>query len=177
MDENDFNKKFTENADVERILAGEFKEDMSMYYTEFPDPAEVRKYSEEYNGKALKPMLTWVNKRVKDKEKMVQYAEVIAELEKFSPKYCCEMVFAKNVLLPELKDELPELPESLVVVLNTLHLVHQEGTQLVSVEKNGPNLSFTAEFKSWVDGKIVTDACSYKLRNYLSPEKTELEVQ
>jgi hypothetical protein len=87
------------------------------------------------------------------------------------------MVFCKNVLLPKLKDKLSNLPESLIVVLNTLHLVHPEGTRLVSIEKQGTDLSFIAEFDSTVDEEIVTDACKYKLHNYLLPDKTELEVK
>ncbi|MDR0715236.1 MAG: hypothetical protein LBF25_00400 [Puniceicoccales bacterium] len=147
-------------------------------YSDFPDPEEVRQYSEKFNKEALKPMLDWVQKKTATPDKIVQYEEVINELEKFSPKYCCEMVFCKNVLLHELEKAgvLPSLPPSLIVVLNTLHLVHSEGTRLVSVDKNGADVIFKAEFDSWVGGKIVTDTCKYRLHNYLFPEKYELTV-
>jgi hypothetical protein len=109
---------------------------------------------------------------------MVQYREVLDELGKFSPKYRCEISFCRNVLLPELakNDTLPELPESLIVVLYTLHLVHSEGTRLISVKKDSNNLSFEAEFDSRISGKIVTDACKYELHDYLSPAKCRLSV-
>jgi hypothetical protein len=109
---------------------------------------------------------------------MVQYREVLDELDKFSPKYCCEIICCRNRLLPELAKNgtLPKLPESLVVVLHTLHLVHSEGTRLVSVKKESNNLVFEAEFDSRIGGKTVTDACKYELCNYLSPEKCRISV-
>jgi hypothetical protein len=82
------------------------------------------------------------------------------------------------VLLPELRKNnlLQSVPESLIVVLNTLHLVHPEGTRLIGVEKQSDDLIFEAEFDSRIDGKIVTDACEYKLHNYLSPERYSLDI-
>ncbi|MDR0595908.1 MAG: hypothetical protein LBF94_04445 [Puniceicoccales bacterium] len=158
-------------------LSKELNDDYFVY-SDFPDPEEVRQYSEKFNKEALKPMVEWIRKRMATPDKIVQYEEVINELEKFSPRYCCEMFFCKNVLLPALKKfgVLRSLPPSLIVVLNTLHLVHSEGTRLVSVDRDGADVIFMAEFDSWVGGKIVTDTCKYRLHNYLSPEKYELTV-
>lgn len=157
------------------------REAIDNYYSysssDFVDPSEMRQCIEKYNADALSPMLAWIQKR-KASKGPVQYREVLNELDKFSPKYCCEIVFCRNKLLPELAKNgtLPELPESLVAVLYTLHLVHSEGTRLVSVEKESNNLVFEAEFDSRIGGKIITDTCKYELRNYLSPAECRLSV-
>lgn len=157
------------------------KEAAGDYYTysasDFVDPSEMRQCIAKYNADALNPMLAWIQER-RASNGMVQYQEVLDELDKFSPKYCCEIVFCRNTLLPELAKNgtLPKLPESLVAVLYTLHIVHSEGTRLVSVKKESNNLVFEAEFDSRIGGKIVTDACKYELRNYLSPAECRLFV-
>jgi hypothetical protein len=147
-------------------------------HSDLVDPSEVKQLSERYNISALGPMLAWVQKR-KASSEMVQYREVIDELNKFSPKYCCEMVFSRNILLPELEKNgtLPDLPESMVAVLYTLHLVHSEGTRLIDVKMESNDLIFEAEFDSRIGGKIVTDACKYKLCHYLSPAECRLSVK
>ncbi|MDR0693549.1 MAG: hypothetical protein LBF49_03210 [Puniceicoccales bacterium] len=140
------------------------------------DPEEIEAYGEEYNGRALAPMLEWIEGFVKN-PRVVQYDEVTEKLESFSPKYNCEIGFCHDVLLPALEEsgQLPKVPESLIVVLNTLHLIHPEGTRLVSVNKEGANLLFIDEFKSTVGEKIVPHAYSYRLRNYLSSKTVRLE--
>ncbi|MDR2432419.1 MAG: hypothetical protein LBD34_01575 [Puniceicoccales bacterium] len=140
------------------------------------DPEEIETYEREYSNRALEPMLQWVEGFMK-KPRVVQYEEVTEKLESFSPKYNCEIGFCHDVLLPALEKsgQLPKVPESLIVVLNTLHLIHPEGTRLVSVDKEKENLLFVAEFKSTVAGEIVPHAYSYRLRNYLSSKTVRLE--
>ncbi|MDR2776616.1 MAG: hypothetical protein LBB17_01030 [Puniceicoccales bacterium] len=140
------------------------------------DPREIEDYGKKYNGRALGPMLQWIEGLVKG-PKVVQYEEVTKKLESFSPKYNCEIGFCHDVLLPALEKsgQLPRVPESLIVVLNTLHLIHPEGTRLLSVDREGTNLLFVAEFKSTVGGKIVPHAYSYRLHDYLSSERVRLE--
>jgi hypothetical protein len=150
------------------------EDDMHMYQTDFPDPEEVREYQQGYNGRALAPLREWIAKRVADSDKIVQYDEVIVELDKFSPKYCCDIDFCRGTLLPNLEGELPNLPASLIAVLYTLHLVHSDGTRLISAEKDGKDILFEAEFDSRIDGKIVSNACKYILINYLSPMECDL---
>ncbi|MDR2737578.1 MAG: hypothetical protein LBB18_01390 [Puniceicoccales bacterium] len=144
------------------------------------DPMEAMRYTKEYSVRAFAPMLAWVRERAEngDREQIIQYDEVMDELEKFSPKYNSEISLCVLDLLPELQrtGELPKLPESLVVVLYTLHLIHREGTRLLEVKKLDSVLEFTAEFDSYIDGKTVTSACKYRLQNYLSPKDMELEV-
>ncbi|MDR1173671.1 MAG: hypothetical protein LBK24_02665 [Puniceicoccales bacterium] len=140
------------------------------------DPSEIEDYGKEYNDRALKPMLQWVEGLVQN-PKVVQYEEVTEKLESFSPRYNCEVGFCHDVLLPALEKlgQLPKVPESLIIVLNALHLMHPEGTRLVSVNKEGANLFFVDEFKSTVGGEIVPHAYSYRLHNYLSSETVRLE--
>jgi hypothetical protein len=140
------------------------------------DPSEVEDCGKQYNGRALGPMLQWIEGFVKN-PKIVQYEEVTEKLESFSPKYNCEIGFCHDVLLPALEKsgQLPKVPESLIVVLNTLHLIHPEGTRLISVDKEGADLLFVAEFKSTVGDKIVPHAYSYRLRDYLSSKRVRLE--
>jgi hypothetical protein len=143
---------------------------------EWTDSSEIEAYGKEYSGRALEPMLKWIEGFVKN-PRVVQYDEVTEKLESFSTKYNCEIGFCHDVLLPALEKsgQLPKVPASLIVVLNTLHLIHPEGTRLVSVDKEGANLLFIAEFKSTVSGEIVPHAYSYRLRNYLSSKTVRLE--
>ncbi|MDR1890639.1 MAG: hypothetical protein LBQ23_00430 [Puniceicoccales bacterium] len=151
--------------------------EMFAYGLDEPDPSEVEAVSKEYNSRALAPMLKWAEGFIQN-PRVVQYEEVIEKLKGFSPKYNCEIGFCHDVLLPALEKsgQLPKVPVSLIIVLNTLHLVHFEGTRLVSVEKEGPNLFFVDEFKSTVDGKVVPHAYSYRLHNYLSSKDVQLEA-
>ncbi|MDR1528527.1 MAG: hypothetical protein LBS22_03010 [Puniceicoccales bacterium] len=141
------------------------------------DPREIRSYGEQYNSRALKPMLQWIEGFVED-PRVVQYEEVTEKLDSFSPRYNCEVGFCHDVLLPALEKsgQLSKVPESLVIVLNTLHLIHPEGTRLLSVDKERADLLFVAEFKSTVEGKIVPHAYSYRLHNYLSSKAARLEA-
>ncbi|MDR2779090.1 MAG: hypothetical protein LBB16_02270 [Puniceicoccales bacterium] len=140
------------------------------------DPSVIEKCHKEYYERALGSMLQWVEGFVKN-PRIVQYEEVTEKLESFSPQYNCEIGFCHDVLLPALEKsgQLSKIPESLVVVLNTLHLIHPEGTRLVSVSKEKADLLFVAEFKSTVGDKIVPHAYSYRLRNYLSSKAVKLE--
>ncbi|MDR1413710.1 MAG: hypothetical protein LBI56_02100 [Puniceicoccales bacterium] len=163
--------------EVEKKIALEEKE-LELYsrlHIPFVDPKERAKYSEEYNSRALAPMLAWVKKRARNSKSLVQYQEVFDELKKFSPKYFCDLVFAKNVLLLKIANSLPNLPKSLPVVLNTLHLMRPEGMSLVKVEEQASDLLFTVEFDFKNNGRIVTNSCFYKLHNYLHPTSTALE--
>jgi hypothetical protein len=145
---------------------------------DFPDPDDVSRLSEQYNKNALEPMLAWIQKRTKSSDEMVQYEEVIRELDKFSPKYCCEMVFCRNVLLPALEKNgtLGSVPISLVAILYTLDLVHSVGTRLVDIKRESNDLLLGAEFDSLIDDKIVSDTCDYRLVNYLSPARCSRSV-
>ncbi|MDR0742695.1 MAG: hypothetical protein LBE98_04510 [Puniceicoccales bacterium] len=161
--------------DVTPEEAAEFNE-MYGRGLDWTDPSKIQDYGEKYNGRALEPMLKWIEGFVKN-PRVVQYEEVTKKLESFSPKYNCEIDFCHGVLLPALEEsgQLSKVPESLIVVLNTLHLIHPEGTRLLSVEKEGADLLFVAEFKSTVGGKVVPHAYSYRLHDYLSSETVRLE--
>jgi hypothetical protein len=134
----------------------------------------IENYSKKYNDRAIVPMLKWIEGLI-EKPRVVQYKEVIKNLEKFSPKYGCENDFCVDLLLPELErsGKLSQLPESLIIVLHTLYLMHAGGTWLTSVEKEDQDLLFVAEFK--VEDDPVPFAYKYRLRNYLSLEDVALE--
>jgi hypothetical protein len=46
----------------------------------------------------------------------------------------------------------------------------------MDVRSLGSDLEFTAEFDSNIGGKILTDACKYRLHDFLSTEEVKLEV-
>ncbi|MDR0679651.1 MAG: hypothetical protein LBF42_01265 [Puniceicoccales bacterium] len=132
-----------------------------------------RSHAKKYSDGAIVPVLKWVEGFVKN-PRFVQYAEVTKKLGKLSPKYCSELTLCTKALFSELErsGKLSQVPESLIIVLNTLHLMHPGGTWLTSVEKEGQDLVFVAEFKDYEGDPF---AHKYRLRNYLSAEDVELE--
>ncbi|MDR1890581.1 MAG: hypothetical protein LBQ23_00140 [Puniceicoccales bacterium] len=131
-------------------------------------------HAKKYSDGAIVPVLKWVEGFVEN-PRFVQYAEVAKKLRKLSPKYCSELTLCTKALFSELErsGKLSRLPESLIIVLNTLHLMHSGGTWLTSVEKEDQDLVFVAEFKDEDEGAPF--AHRYRLRNYLSSENVELE--
>jgi hypothetical protein len=128
-------------------------------------------YADKYNARALEPMLKWIqSKVVSNRQHFFQYDEVIEQLNLYSPRHGCAVVFARLVLLPAIKlhGQLSDVPESLVVVLSTLHLVRDIDTRLVDVKREGPHVVFVV-----ADGAGVI---SYRLRNYLNLDQIGLEA-
>jgi hypothetical protein len=83
------------------------------------------------------------------------------------------------VLLPKLAAFKPisELPESLVVVLNTLHLTCTSRVCLLDVYcQGGAHLRFTIECESSSEGKATKYLRTYLLRNYECPDWTGLTL-
>jgi hypothetical protein len=133
-----------------------------------------RSHAKKYSDGAISPVLKWVEGFVEN-PRFVQYAEVAKKLGKLSPKYCDELTLCTKALFSALErsGKLSKLPESLIIVLNTLHLMHSGGTWLTSVEKEDQDLVFVAEFKD--EDNDTPFAHKYRLRNYLSSEDVELE--
>jgi hypothetical protein len=128
-------------------------------------------YADKYNARALEPTLKWIqSKVVSNRQYSFQYDEVIDQLNLYSPRHGCAVIFARLVLLPAIKlhGQLSDVPESLIVVLNTLHLVRDADTHLVDLRRDGPHVLFV------VAG--ATGVASYRLKNYLNLEQMWLEA-
>jgi hypothetical protein len=78
------------------------------------------------------------------------------------------MVFLPAV---KLQAQISDLPESLIVILNTLHLVKGPETRLVEVVRDGPNLLFAV-----ANGTGGKDVCTYRLKSYFDLDQTWLEA-
>lgn len=80
------------------------------------------------------------------------------------------MTFARFVILPAIKlhERLSRLPESLIVVLSTLHLVREADTRLVEVTRESAHVKFAV-------GNGVRVA-GYRLKNFLNLEQMSLEA-
>jgi hypothetical protein len=142
-------------------------------------PENIEQYAEDYDARALWPVLSWISGMARDPHHVFQYQEVLQELNKYSPRYGCALIFARFVLLPKLATFKPitDLPESLVVVLNTLHLVCTSHVTLLEVHyQSGPHLRFTVECESWSNGQSVKYLRTYLLQNYEDPDWTGLTL-
>jgi hypothetical protein len=131
-------------------------------------------YADKYNARALEPMLEWIQSTVRsNRNRFFKYQEVIDQLNLYSPRHGCAIIFARLVLLPAVKlhAQISDLPESLIVILNTLHLVRGPETRLVEVAKDGPNLRFAV-----ANGTGGKDVCKYRLKSYLNLDQTWLEA-
>jgi hypothetical protein len=131
-------------------------------------------YADKYNARALEPMLVWIQSTVlSNRNRFFKYQEVIDQLNLYSPRHGCAIIFARMVLLPAVKlhAQISDLPESLIVILNTLHLVRGPETQLVEVSRDGPHLRFAV-----ADGTGAKDVCKYRLKNYRNLDQTWLEA-
>jgi hypothetical protein len=138
------------------------------------EPEDVENYATAYVARALRPMLEWIERSASVSDHFFQYHEVISELNKYAPKHGCALVFVRLILLPTLASfrSLSEFPESLIVILNTLHLVTSEMISLVYVMSRGPDLVFRIQNEDGQDGRHVTQ--TYALLNYLNPKGTWL---
>jgi hypothetical protein len=126
-------------------------------------------YASKYNERALTPTLQWIQCLInQNAEHFFDYGEVMAHLASYVPRYGCDIVFAKSVLLQKLDDlrGLAKVPESLVVVLNSLYLTKNGVIKLVDVTKDGPCLVFTVMLEQAIDGWTTTETVRYRLRNY-----------
>jgi hypothetical protein len=142
------------------------------------EPENIEQYANDYNSRALWPMIDWIRETARQPNHFFQYQEVIKELSKYSPLYGCALIFARLVLLPVLANYYPisHLPESLIVVLNTLHLGTSRDISLFEVQKQGIDLGFTIQFNICVQGKKMKQIRSYLLRNYEYLSWTGLEL-
>jgi hypothetical protein len=138
------------------------------------EPEDVEDYASAYVARALRPMLEWIEQSVSVSDHFFQYHEVISELNKYSPKHGCALVFVRLILLPTLASfrSLEELPESLVVVLNTLHLVTSDMISLVFVMRRGADLVFRVQNEDAPEGNRTIQ--TYALLNYANPKETWL---
>jgi hypothetical protein len=128
-------------------------------------------YADKYNARALEPMLKWIQSKVlSNRQHFFQYDEVIEQLNAYSPRHGCGVIFARLVLLPAIKlhGKLSDVPESLIVVLSSLHLVRDADTRLVDVTRDGRHVIFVV-----ANGAGAT---SYRLRNYLNLDQIGLEA-
>jgi hypothetical protein len=135
-------------------------------------------YASKYNERALSPTISWIEGLIKkDSNHFFDYAEVMGHLNLYIPRYGCDIVFAKSILLPNLiyNEEPTKLPKSLIVVLNSLYLTKKATVKLVDVEKDGCNLMFTVMIEQIVNGWAMTDACRYGLRNHTNVTESWLE--
>lgn len=163
------------NEESTRRSRDEFHRSMFGAMNEAPDSGLLHECWNAYSGRALSPILTWIDGRIKD-PKAISYDEVICELEKFKPEYNSLEVFSTDVLLPKLKKsgKLASLPESLVAVLYTLDIVRSEnGTHVMIVKKELKSILITMRHNFDVCNGEITSERNFRIENYLDPERAE----
>jgi hypothetical protein len=130
-----------------------------------------RQANEEYDKRALPPMLKWVKRRCQNRDRIVQYRELGAELQKYNPRYRSHIRFCKKVLLPALTTEMEDLPPSLIAVLCSIHLVRTIHSIITEIFVDGANMEFTAESYTILHGEIVTHYQYFVFYNFRSQNR------